>query len=104
MPKGTVSAYRWPCSVPGCRCTVPNAAPYSYGCWALCRKHWPLVPIEYRKALRRADRRLDALYARKMTGDNDFALAMAYGRAHRALGRLVDRVLRYAIERALGLA
>jgi hypothetical protein len=89
-----MSAHRWPCSVPGCRCTVGRDQPFTYGSWALCRKHWPLVPIKWRKALRRADTRRYA---------TEYGSA-AERRAKAAYRRLTDRVLRYAIERALGLA
>lgn len=88
-------AHRWPCSVPGCRCTVAMSEPHVWpGSWALCRKHWPTLPKMWRRAVKRADKR---------------RLATEYGSeaeaaAKRAYDRLVKRVLRYAIEQATGIS
>lgn len=63
------------------------------GDWALCRKHWPLVPARQRAAWRRAEKRYKA---------TEYG-STAERRANAARSRLSRALVRKACERALGI-
>lgn len=95
--------HRWACSVPGCRRTVGgHQREMQPGDWALCTKHWPSVPLKWRRALRRIDKRLNA----SQRLDGQFETQAAY-RVHErnlaAYWRISRLIVRTACERALGI-
>lgn len=79
------------------------------GDWALCRKHWPLVPRAMKQAIRRVLHRHQAAYARgrhETEGYITFSTREEYlaeKHARAAYDRLARRIVRYACERALGI-
>lgn len=103
--------YRWPCSVPGCRCTHGADRQMNHPAdWALCRKHWPLVPRKMKQMMRRAlQRHVDAHDRGVMNladGSISFSTKAAYLdhlRATAAYDRLCRLAVRKACERALGI-
>ena len=95
--------YRWPCSVPGCRCTIgANRPTGERGDWALCRKHWPLVPRQLKAMIRRAWKRLEKAWA-AFGGVGHRSTWLAWRHADAAYDRLCRLAVRKACERALGI-
>lgn len=76
------------------------------GDWALCRKHWPLVPRKMKAVVRRAEKRCDEAW-RELVKSGDTSthnpLAEAHHKAFRHRRWLYDRLLKFACERALGI-
>lgn len=73
------------------------------GDWALCRKHWPLVPREMKRARRIVDERVEKTYRDGMLRGWRDETTKAHERAFAAMERIHKRLVRKACERALGI-
>ena len=76
--------------------------------WALCRKHWPLVPALLKLRIRRALKRHQAAWARGVVEDgyirfDSRELYLTHLHANAAYDRLCRLAVRKACERALGI-
>ncbi len=94
-----MSDHRWACSVPGCRRTVGgHQREMQDGDWALCTKHWPSVPLKWRRALRRIEKRVDASSQFETP-----ASLRVHERNLAAYWRISRLIVRTATEQALGI-
>ncbi len=94
--------HRWACSVPGCKRTVGSQREQEPGDWCLCTKHWPSVPLKWRRALRRIDKRLEKSYRAELQFETQAAYRI-HERNLAAYQRISRLIVRTATEQALGI-